>query len=67
VFRCGRLTVSGPDPEGTRRREDRLIGGIEADRGDAIGSERYAELCDSPQRLLDELEPSVREGYRPGA
>jgi hypothetical protein len=44
-----------------------LIGGIEADWGEAIGKKRYAELCDSLQRLLDELEPSVREGYRPGA
>ena len=45
----------------------RLIGEIEADWGEAIGEQRYAELCDSLQNLLDELDPNVRQGYRPGA
>jgi DNA-binding MarR family transcriptional regulator len=59
-----RLTKAGRAAIGEGRR---LIGEIEADWGDAIGRKRYDELCDSLQRLLDELEPSVREGYRPGA
>jgi DNA-binding MarR family transcriptional regulator len=59
-----RLTKTGREAIGEGRR---LIGEIETEWGDAIGKKRYAELCDSLQRLLDELEPSVREGYRPGA
>jgi DNA-binding MarR family transcriptional regulator len=59
-----RLTEAGRAAIGEGRR---LIGEIEADWGDAVGKKRYAELCDSLQKLLDELEPSVREGYRPGA
>jgi DNA-binding MarR family transcriptional regulator len=45
----------------------RLIAGIEADWGEAIGEKRFAELCDSLQALLDELDPAVRQGYRAGA
>jgi DNA-binding MarR family transcriptional regulator len=59
-----RLTAAGRKAIGEGRR---LIGKIEADWGDAIGSKCYAALCESMQELLDELEPSVREGYRPGA
>jgi DNA-binding MarR family transcriptional regulator len=43
----------------------RLIAGIEADWGEAIGEKRFAELCDAMQALLDDLDPAVREGYRP--
>lgn len=59
-----RLTTAGRKAIGEGRR---LIGEIEADWGDAIGSMRFADLCESMQQLLDELQPSVREGYRPGA
>lgn len=45
----------------------RLIAGIEADWGEAIGEQRFSELADSMQALLDELDPNVRKGYRAGA
>jgi DNA-binding MarR family transcriptional regulator len=58
------LTEAGRGAIGEGRK---LIAGIEADWGDAIGERRFAELCDSLQSLLDELDPEVRKGYRAGA
>jgi DNA-binding MarR family transcriptional regulator len=58
------LTEAG---RGAIREGRRLIAGIEADWGDAIGERRFAEVCDSLQSLLDELDPDVRKGYRAGA
>ena len=58
------LTEAGRGAIGEGRR---LIAGIEADWGDAIGERRFTELCDSLQSLLDELDPDVRKGYRAGA
>lgn len=45
----------------------RLIAGIEAEWGEALGARQFAQLCDSMQALLDQLEPGVRAGYRAGA
>ncbi len=58
------LTETGRGAIGEGRR---LIAGIEADWGEAIGERRFLELCDSLQALLDELDPDVRKGYRAGA
>ncbi len=52
-----------PDPADGRAR---LVCLTEAGRG-AIGEGRFAELCDSLQSLLDQLDPDVRKGYRAGA
>ncbi len=58
------LTEAGRGAIGEGRR---LIAGIEADWGEAIGERRFAELCDSLQSLLDALEPDIRKHYRAGA
>ncbi len=58
------LTAAGRSAIGEGRR---LIAAIEADWGVALGERRFAELCDSLQSLLDELDPAVRTRYRAGA
>jgi DNA-binding MarR family transcriptional regulator len=57
------LTDAGRAAIGEGRR---LIAGIERDWGEALGAERFAQLCDSMQELLDQLDPGVRAGYRAG-
>ena len=45
----------------------RLIAEIESRWGQALGEAQFAQLCDSMQTLLDQLDPGVRAGYRAGA
>jgi DNA-binding MarR family transcriptional regulator len=55
-----RLTEQGWD---AIREGRRLIASIERDWAKALGDESYSQLCHELQRLLDVLDPSIREHY----
>ena len=40
-----------------------IIEGIEADWGQKLGEQRFQELCQALQALVDELDPRVKQNY----